>query len=203
MERSRALIELSPLAPDAAEVLASIVARLRAADDALHTRVIRELLPCVRRWAFHLLGPRADLDDAVQESLAEIASALHRFEGRSSLRTLAHRITTRTAYRFYGRKSDVAIDSFELEPPDDAETPEERLAARQLCERLHRHLEALVPARRTAIVLCLVEGLSPTEAAAVEGCTPLAMRSRLHHARAELEARVARDADLRARGNVR
>jgi RNA polymerase sigma factor (sigma-70 family) len=201
---STTLIEISPRSADSTPIT-WLTERLRARDELVHTRVLRELLPCVRRWMFRLLGPSGDLDDAVQEALSEIASALHRFEGRSSLRTLAQTIATRTAYRFYGRRARAAeTEAYEVEPACDGDTPEERAAARQLVDRLYGHLAALPPARRTAIVLCVIEGLSPTEAAAIEGCTALAMRGRLFHARAELERALMRDPGFAAlRGGAR
>lgn len=166
---------------------------LRAGDPATIEEVLAELLPRVRGWLYHLLGPSADLDDAMQDALAEIAAALRRYEGRSSLATLAHKVTVRTAYRYYGRRSRRARErTLELvDPPSGELDPESRAVGREAVRRLHRALEKLPAKRRTALVLCAIEGMSPTEAAEVEGVSASTMRSRLMYGRNEL-ARLLR-----------
>jgi RNA polymerase sigma-70 factor (ECF subfamily) len=47
--------------------------------------------------------------------------------------------------------------------------------------------------RRVAFVLCAIEGLSPRDAAQLEGVTRLTMRARLHSARREVERRMSHD----------
>ncbi|WP_169791688.1 RNA polymerase sigma factor [Sandaracinus amylolyticus] len=189
-------VHLSPGTQDDRVMLERLVARLRGGDDRVLERVVRELVPSVRRWAYRLLGPHPELDDAIQDSLAEIASALPRFEGRSSVATLSHRIVVRTVARYYGRRR--ARGDHDVETlPDETSCPERALSSRQRVARLYAHLDALSEPRRTAFVLCAMEEMSPSEAAAIVGCTPLAMRSRLFDARRELEARIAKDAALR------
>jgi RNA polymerase sigma-70 factor (ECF subfamily) len=188
------LVALSPSDRDARPHLELLVRRLRERDARLIERVLRELLPLVRRWAFRLLGPHPELDDAVQDALSEIAGALHRFEGRSSVATLAHKIVLRRSYRFFRRRSGWSADSIDLdELEDDEPDPEKRALAREIATRVYACLESLPPLRRAAFVLCAIEGMGPTEAAEIAGCSPVAMRSRLHHARAELEARMRED----------
>lgn len=166
------------------DLLEELASRLRAGDVAWTERVLRELVPEVRRWMFRLLGPRhRELDDASQDALAEIASALHRFEGRSSLSTLAHKITVRTAYRYYRTRKLVALP--DVEAPIDVER---QAGARQALERIFVHLERLPPSRRTAFVLCAIEGLAPDEAAEIMGSTSSAVRSLVCRARADIEA---------------
>lgn len=191
------LLRLSPNAPLAERALLEELAkRLRARDDALVDRVLRELLPEVRRWMLRQLGPRPDLDDAVQDSLSAIASALHRFEGRSSLATLAHRITLRTSYRYYQKPR--AVGWVEPESGDD---PEARVGARRALARLHRALGHLPERRRAAFVLCAVEGLDPAEAAELLGVSSNAMRSLLCRARQQLEALLDGDDELSGRSS--
>ncbi len=189
---------LSPLVPAEQAALGLLVSRLRRGDQSVLERVIEELVPDVERWVRRLIGPRADVADVVQESLTEIATSLHTFEGRSSIRTLAHRITTRTASRSYRRRRpdlDADLDTV----ADDAANPEESAGARQELARLYRHLDELSEVRRTAFVLCCIEGLDPTEAAEVAQCSANTMRSRLFEARAELVAGLRKDEARAAR----
>lgn len=189
---------LSPLTEGDQAALTVLTERLRAGDAPVVERVLLELVPSVEGWVRRLLGPHTDLEDVQQEALTEIARALHRFEGRSSIHTLAHRITTRTAARFYGRRPPgEALDVEHLPTPDEG--PERTTDTRQQAELLYRHLEAMSEVRRTAFVLCCLEELSPTEAAAVVGCSAVTMRSRLFEARAELVERMSRDEQRGAR----
>ncbi|MBX3273235.1 MAG: RNA polymerase sigma factor [Sandaracinaceae bacterium] len=187
------LSTLSPHADSLPErrLLAELVERLRSRDDVVIDRVLRELVPEVRRWMLFHLGPRDDLDDAAQDALGEIAGALHRFEGRSSLATLARRITLRTSFRYYKRRrEELAIE------PSGGPDPERQVAARRALARLHVALAQLPERRRAAFVLCAVEELTPAEAADVLGVSANAMRSLVCRARQDLEALLAGDEEL-------
>ena len=166
---------------------------LRANDPAAVAEVVGELLPHVRRWLFRLLGPRADLDDATQDALTAIARALPRYEGRAKLQTLAHRITLRVAYRYFGRRRPEETSLSLVAPPPDEIDPESRAMGREALTRLHQCLERLPKRRRAAFVLCCIEGMTPAEAAHLEGTSAVAMRSRLMHARAEVIRRLSAD----------
>ena len=187
------LLRLSPTASsDEQALLREVVSRLRARDDAMLDRVLRELFPEVRRWMYKQLGAHRDIEDAVQDALSEIAGALHRFEGRSSLATLARRITVRTSYRYFRKPQMVQLRAVEPVGGD----VEAQVAARKALARLHEALQSLPDRRRAAFVLCAVEGLSPTEAASVLGVSPNAMRSLLCRARQQMEEILAEDDEL-------
>lgn len=188
------LLRLSPSAEHERDLLAEVVSRLRARDDRIIDRVLRELFPEVRRWMYRQLGPRPELEDAVQDALSEIASALHRFEGRSSLATLAHRIALRTSYRYYRKaKRPQAYLRLDDVAHDD---PEARVRARRALVRLHAALAQLPERRRSAFLLCAVQGLDPREAAEVMDVSANAMRSLLCRARAQLETILEHDDEL-------
>lgn len=155
---------------------------------------LRRLLPQVRRHLVRLLGNTPDLDDATQDVLTEIARFLPRFEGRSKLETAVHRITVRVAYRYYGRRTnDVPLDDIDTDIAAEDSIPEDRLQAREALARLQRCLARLPAKRRIAFVLCAIDGLTPTEAAAVANTTAIAMRCRLLWARRELARMLAND----------
>ena len=67
------LVRLSPNAASEGEreLLTQLVDRLRSRDDAMVDRVLRELVPEVRRWMFRHLGPSGEVDDATQDALIE------------------------------------------------------------------------------------------------------------------------------------
>jgi RNA polymerase sigma factor (sigma-70 family) len=156
-------------------------------------RTLAALLPRVRKWLYRALGPDGPLDDAAQDTLIELARALPKFEARSSLETFAHRITLRVAYRYYGRARRLRAlvpgghEPLELERVESAARQPDALSAeREALTRLHRYLSKLPEKRRTAFVLCAIEGLEPHEAAALVGTSAGSMRARYMHARDEL-----------------
>jgi len=167
-------------------------------------RTLVALLPRVRSWLYRALGPEGPLEDAAQDALIELARALPGFEARSSVETFAHRITLRVAYRYYGRGRrqralfGAANEAFEPERIESsARTPDALCAEREALTRLHRCLAKLPEKRRTAFVLCAIEGLEPHEAAALIGVNPALMRARYKHARDELARLLSRDQGAR------
>jgi len=166
---------------------ASILEALQRGDPKVIEEVLCDLVPRVRNWLCRLLGPGADLDDAVQDALTEIARALPNFEGRAKISTLAYRITVRVSYRYIGGRQRRRQSALELVPPPiDQIDPESRAMGREALRSLYRCLDRLPKKRRVAFILCAVEGMGPSEAAEVVGTTSTAMRSRLKHARKEL-----------------
>ncbi len=165
---------------------------IRAGEREVVEEVLAELMPGVRRLLHRLLGPRADLDDAVQDALFAIADALPRYEGRASLETFARKIALRVAYRYFRRAPrETSIEL--VPPPPDTIDPESRAMSREALRRLYRCLDKLPKKRRVAFVLCAIEGLSPLEAAMVVGTRASAMRSRLMHARREVARMLSAD----------
>jgi RNA polymerase sigma-70 factor (ECF subfamily) len=170
------------------------LALLRAGDPDITRETLRALLPHVRRWLYRLLGRSPDLDDATQDALSEIAAFLPRFEGRAKIETVAHQITVRVAYRYFAKSKSREV-SLEVVPElvDVSTSPESRMMAREALARLHRCLGRLPAKRRTAFVLCAIDGLSPSEAARVAGTTAITMRCRLLYARREIARMLKRD----------
>jgi len=160
---------------------------LRRGDERVLEDVLVQLVPMVRTWVFRFVGPTDAAQDAVQEALIELAAALPRFRGDASVATFARRITLRTASRHVRklRAQPSPIGNVELEL-DDLRDPEGQAIARRRLLRLYECLGRLPPNRRSAFILCAVEGLTPREAAEIEGTTSLVMRSRLTRARADI-----------------
>ena len=160
-------------------------------------QALTELAPHVRACVYRYVGPRADADDIVQEALIEVASALARFRGESSLKTYAIRISLRVATRHLRsarRREQPGLHA--VPAAADTRTPESLAAHRESLRRLYRCLDRLSPKRRTAFVLCAVERLSHAEAAEIEGTSVETMRARLKRARAELGRLLRADPHL-------
>lgn len=169
--------------------------RSEAREPALDEAVLRDLLADARRWIARYAGPRADLDDLVQEAMIELVVALERFRGDSSVRTYAHRIVLRTTAREL-KKRRARRERIELVAEVDREAhgdPERALADRQAMARFYDALLSLSDKRRNAFVLCAIERLAHEEAAAIEDVSVETLRARLKHARRDLEVALAGD----------
>ncbi|MGR7025739.1 sigma-70 family RNA polymerase sigma factor [Geodermatophilus sp. URMC 62] len=141
------------------------------------------------------LGDRESADDLTQETYARAFASLHRFEGRSSLRTwllaIARRVCADALRSRRRRRLTLVRDDAELEalgPADGADRVSESAAVTDLLARLD-------PERREAFVLTQLLGLPYAEAAEVAGCPVGTIRSRVARARADLVEAVTHQED--------
>jgi RNA polymerase sigma-70 factor, ECF subfamily len=132
------------------------------------------------------LGDVDSADDLTQETYLRAFGSLHRFEGRSSLRTwllaIARRVCADAVRSRRRRRLTLVREDAELEAlgsGDDADRVGEGAAVADLLARLD-------PDRREAFVLTQLLGLPYAEAAEVAGCPVGTIRSRVARARADL-----------------
>jgi RNA polymerase sigma-70 factor, ECF subfamily len=131
------------------------------------------------------LGDRDSADDLTQETYLRAFGSLHRFEGRSSVRTwllaVARRVCADALRARRRRPPVVRADPLDVEVGDGADRVGESAAVGDLLARLDAD-------RREAFVLTQVVGMSYAEAAEVAGCPVGTIRSRVARARADLVA---------------
>jgi RNA polymerase sigma-70 factor (ECF subfamily) len=132
------------------------------------------------------LGDRQSADDLTQETYLRAFGSLHRFEGRSSLRTwllsIARRVCADAVRSRRRRRLTLVREDADLEAlsaGDGADRVGEGAAVADLLARLS-------PDRREAFVLTQLLGLPYAEAAEVAGCPVGTIRSRVARARADL-----------------
>ncbi len=191
--------------PPRADVTASLddaqlIAATARGDATAATAICRRIAPVVERTVGRMLSlASADFDDVVQDALVAVIRSLPSFRGDCSLDTWVARITARTVYREWTRRASVAR-TYGGEPSETVEASEpsssRRIEARDLCARLRRHLEAMDPARASAVVLHDVCGHDLREVAEIMQTSVAAAQSRLFRGRVELHERIAADADL-------
>jgi RNA polymerase sigma-70 factor (ECF subfamily) len=147
------------------------------------------------------LGDRGAADDLTQETYLRAFGALHRFEGRSSVRTWLLAIARRVcadAVRSQRRRrltlvgDDAVLEALEGRAGDGADRVGEGAVVGDLLDRLD-------PDRREAFVLTQLLGLPYAEAAEVAGCPIGTIRSRVARAREDLVAAVTERGDDAAR----
>ncbi len=158
--------------------------------------ILRALAPHVRQWIHRQLGPSADLDDAMQEALIQIADALGDFEGRSKLTTYARRIAIRAALRH--RKRNPVPRATELVALTDERDPEGIVSQRESLRRFYAALDQLSPKLRATYVLCDVERVPHLEVARITETNLEAVRARVKRARTQLHEILRHDPYLAA-----
>ncbi|MGZ4547848.1 MAG: sigma-70 family RNA polymerase sigma factor [Blastococcus sp.] len=139
------------------------------------------------------LGDPNSADDLTQETYLRAFGSLHRFEGRSSVRTwllvIARRVCADAVRSRRRRRLTLVRDVAEVEPMapgQEADRVAEGVAVDDLLARLD-------PDRREAFVLTQLLGLPYAEAAEVAGCPVGTIRSRVARARGDLIAALADD----------
>jgi RNA polymerase sigma-70 factor, ECF subfamily len=132
------------------------------------------------------LGDRGSADDLTQETYLRAFASLHRFEGRSSVRTwlltIARRVCADAVRSRRRRRLTLVREERELEllaPAPDGDPTADGASVTDLLARLDAD-------RREAFVLTQLLGLPYAEAAEVVGCPIGTIRSRVARARADL-----------------
>ncbi|WP_346622162.1 sigma-70 family RNA polymerase sigma factor [Blastococcus montanus] len=171
--------------------LARIAADAADGDPLAAATLVRETQSDVWRLCA-ALGDRDAADDLTQETYLRAFGSLHRFEGRSSVRTwllaIARRVCADALRSRRRRRLTLVREAADLEllaPATAGEAVGDGAAVTDLLGRL-------APDRREAFVLTQLLGLSYTEAAEVADCPVGTIRSRVARARADLVASLAR-----------
>ena len=146
------------------------------------------------RVALHILGNKADAEDATQNAFVKAFTQLGRFEERSSFATWLLRIATREALNLQrSQRTRLAFWRRQAQPSDSQETVESVVEIRAE----HRDLWSAVTRLKTIdrVVLTLSYFLDMTEAEAAEtlGIKRGAVKKRKHTALRRLRTLVERE----------
>ena len=183
---------------------ATLVAQLRAGDEAAFEQVVRKYGGRLLAVARRIVGSEEDARDVVQEGFMNAFKSLDRFEGNAKLSTWLHRIVVNSALmklRTRKRKPEQSIETMLPSFLDDGhheerfqswDEPVDKLMERAENRRLVREqIDALPEGYRTVLVLRDIEGLDTEETANVLGLSVNATKIRLHRARQALRALLA------------
>lgn len=191
---------------------------LRDRDEAAFELVLDRYYSAMLRTAMVYVGSRARAEEVVQETWLAVLGGIHRFEGRSSLKTWIFRILINRAKTCATREARIISLSAlgegradqdgggtpyppdpldqELEPAFEGasgawRSPEDSLLARELGERIDAAIASLPPNQREVIVLRDVEGWTPAEVCNTLGISESNQRVLLHRARVKVRDRLA------------
>ncbi|MGV3708940.1 MAG: RNA polymerase sigma factor [Gemmatimonas sp.] len=159
---------------------AELVSRTRGGDSAAFDQLVARYYNGCWRFAYGMLGERADAEDVLQETFLRAYMALGRYDERDQFRGWLYRILTnqcRNALTSRGRRSrrfiqdEVAIEG--------APAPPEALPNGIQDVALSKALAQLDPAQREALLLKYAEGLEYTEMSAMTGVGESALKMRV------------------------
>jgi RNA polymerase sigma factor (sigma-70 family) len=186
------------------EIELRLVARLKAGDAAAFEAVYEAFRPRLFSFLVRLSRRRDVAEDLLEETWLRLVSRRGDLSDDSCLGAWLFTVA-RNLYLSWCRHR--AVDesaSTELAPswpaPAPGETPFERTSRIETERRLETALALLSVRDREVLLLVGVEGLTPSEAAAILGLAPEALRKRLQRARERLASCMsAEDAFPRAR----
>lgn len=164
----------------------TLVQRARQGDRQAFHQLVDRHGPGLYRSAYVMLHHAADAQDVVQETLIAAFEQLHRFEGRSTVRTWLVGILIRQAAhhrRKHRRHRMASLDVLTqdvADRPRSASSPVTQLDARLDVATL---LARLSPEHRQVLVLRELEGMSYDDMAEVLGLPRGTIESRLFRAR--------------------
>jgi len=165
--------------------------------------VTDELADPLRRYLVRLVRDRSTADDLLQETLLNIARALPKFEGRSSLKTWAFSIATRVATDHFRRPDQrariVNIDETECLPTSGLDV-DDSLVIEEMSDCVRGVIDSLPGDYRTALVLHDLQGLTVAEVADVANCSLATAKIRIHRARCRLREALKQECTF-YRGN--
>jgi RNA polymerase sigma-70 factor (ECF subfamily) len=191
-----------------------LIESLKAGDERAFAWLLDEYSPALLRVAMTHVGTRAVAEEVVQETWLGVINGIHRFEGRSSLKTWIFRILTNTANTRGPRErrmvpfsalgpaeDDDPVDQDRFFPPDHArypdhwaigptawQTPEDGLLAGETRELILHAIDELPEAQRAVVTLRDVEGWPPEEVCDALQLSDGNQRVLLHRGRTKIRA---------------
>lgn len=171
----------------------------RSAFDDLH----RQLSGRIQRHLRVLLGPTADVDDALQSVFLEAYRNLGKFDHSSKFTTWLHGIAVRVALnasrskRRRGRAMNNLSDQTSFRPSSVTATPEAAAVSQEQLARLHRLLASVDEGKRIAFLLYYVEQLELSELGDRLGVSPGTAWARVKRARAQVLREMEREQRVR------
>ena len=161
-----------------------LIARVRTGDAAAFDALVGRHADACWRFAFRLLGHRADAEDAVQECWLRVCRALPRYRERAQFKSWLFQILVnecRTVRERRAREHRRIIDD-----PGVLDGLSARGPRADLHDALQRGLERLDAGQREAVLLKYGEGLEYEEMTRITGVSVSALKMRVLRGRQSL-----------------
>jgi RNA polymerase sigma-70 factor (ECF subfamily) len=180
-----------------------LMLRLKGGDDLALNEIMRRWQEPLTAFIYRYVGNEADALDVAQETFAHVYESRDRYEPRAKFSTWLYTIAgnlCRNFGRWQQRHPTVSLhahtgdddSSLEATLPSPDELPSDTAERNDLASAVREHIQALPHDLKTAVLLFEYQELSHQEIAAVLGCSPKAVETRLYRARKILREGLAR-----------
>jgi RNA polymerase sigma-70 factor (ECF subfamily) len=176
-----------------------MVVRCQKGDGAAFRQLFVRHRTEVARLVFRMTGPRADLEDILQEVFLQVHRSLKDFRGQSKFTTWLHRVTVNVVLM---HKRAARSRPLLVHPQGDETQADPRLAPDEDVVRLERMrafrrvIDKLAEKKRTVFLLHEIEGMSPADISKIVDAPVLTVRTRLFYARRELAEMLKDEPEL-------
>jgi len=178
----------------------ALVAKAREGDRSAFRALFERHRNDVSRLVYRMVGPRAEVEDLVQEVFVQVHRSLRDFRGEARFSTWLHRVTVNVVlmHRRAERSRPIlteevasgTVEDLSSVHPDDEADRRSRIAA------FFNVLSQISEKKRVVFILHDLEGLSPAEIGNIVDAPVLTVRTRLFYARRELEEKMQTDPQL-------
>ncbi len=167
-----------------------LLQRVAARDEQAFVTIHRAMGRRVFAYAMRLLGNHEQAEEVVSDTLYEIWKHPQRFGGASRFSTWVlgiarHRVLDRL--RSPSRMTDVLSDEIDDTLPADGETAYERVAGVEREKGVRNCMDKLSDVHRECLHMVFYEGAALNEVAQVQGCPENTVKTRLFHARKNIQ----------------
>lgn len=192
------MAELEPVYGHDEEIL--LIERCQAGDRRAFEEIFNMYRDDVFRFSYLVVRDTSLAQDVVQEAFLKVFRSIGKFQFRSSFKSWLYRVAVNEAITILRRrriKEDLEAIPDANRGRDSANLardwqPEEAVLESEERRLLRWAIGQLDPVHRSVVVLKYFHEFSDTEIAAVIGCPPGTVKSRLHRARELLRNAMAR-----------
>ena len=172
------------------EIELRLVARLKAGDPSAFEAIYEAYRPRLFGFLVRLSRRRDVAEDLLEETWLRLVQRASTLTDEARLAPWLFTVARNLYYSWRRSRGADPSRTSELDPawpaPERGNSPFAAAAQSELERRLEAALARLSLADRELLLLVGVEGLTPSEVAAVCGVPPVTVRARLHRARARL-----------------
>ena len=151
----------------------------------------RRHAPCVYRLIAKIVLDEGVAEDLCQETFVKAYTKIDQFKGTASFKTWLCRIAVNGANEHLRKlitaRNRLQVLASDLDTGASGGCPRQSLFWKEDHQGVTAALARLDPALRTALVLTVMEGLDPAEAARTQGCSRATLYWRIHQARKQIK----------------
>lgn len=182
------------IAPETSDDSAGLVARARDGDRGAFRKLFERHRGDVARLVYRMVGPRAEIEDLIQEVFVQVHRSLRDFRGEARFSTWLHRVTVNVVlmHRRAEKSRPVLAEEMESGTVEDVTTtmPDVEVERRKRIAAFFELIAEIADKKRVVFVLHDLEGKAPSEIAEIVEAPILTVRTRLFYARRELEDKM-------------